>query len=372
MKIKPRQSRSGVALIIVMISVVSLSILAGIFAFRMKVEARLAMNSNNDASMDWMARSAAEMAKLRLGLEMQAGCPDSRGSLWAGGLGVGCPGLSNAALETLPFTYPLGRGDVTIGKMVDHERKANINAANEEMLEQALLLMGVDAGEYPVIVNSILDWIDPDDAERPQGAESDFYGALEDPYRAKDGPIDDLSELLLVEGITLDIYDAKYAGLGGGRTRRDSSRRLGFEADVPVYPVGFVQLFTPISAGRININTAGVEVLQLLPGVDEHAANEIIRLRAGLDGADGTDDDIPFRNPGEIINAGLNPGLVQRVIPMCEVRSRTFEVPITVRVGGYTRSYQATILRNNPRDLQVISFQPTDNAAAPAPAEVLP
>jgi hypothetical protein len=366
MRIHPRQSSSGVALIIVMISVVSLSILAGIFAFRMNVEARLAMNSNNDASMDWMARSGAEMAKLRLGLEMQAGCPDSRASLWAGGPGAGCPGLTNSGLESLPFTYPLGRGEVTIGKMIDLESRANINTANEEMLEQALLLMGVDAGEYPVIVNSILDWIDPNDAERPQGAESDYYQAMEIPYHAKDGPIDDMTELLDIKGITLDIYDAKFAGLNPDRKRQNSSRRLGYDADVPIYPVGFVQLFTPISAGRININTADAIVLQLLPGVDEHAANEIIRLRAGLDGADGTDDDIPFRNPGEIINAGLNPAMVQRVIPLCEVRSRTFEVPITARIGGYSRSYKAIVLRNNPRDLQVISFHPTDNPATPA------
>lgn len=366
MKIHSRQSRAGVAMIIVMISVVSLSILAGIFAFRMNVEARLAMNSNNDASMDWMARSGAEMAKLRLGLEMQAGCPDSKASLWAGGPGAGCPGLTNSGLESLPITYPLGRGEVTIGKMVDLESKANINAANEEMLEQALLLMGVDPGEYPVIVNSILDWIDPNDAERPQGTESDYYQGLEFPYRAKNGPIDDMTELLDVKGVTRDIYDAKYAGLNTDRKRQDSSRRLGFNADVPVYPVGFVQLFTPISAGRINLNTADAIVLQLLPDIDEHAANEIIRQRAGLDGVDGTDDDIPFRNPGEIINAGLNPATVQRITAMCDVRSRTFEVPITVRIGDYARSYKATILRNNPRDLQVISFQSTENPPAPA------
>jgi general secretion pathway protein K len=359
MKIHRAQSHSGVALIIVLISMVSLSILAGIFAFRMKVEARLAMNSNNDAEMEWMGRSGAEAAKWLLGQELQAGCPDSLASLWAGGSGGACPGISNSPIAEihLPWTIPLGNGEVTVNPMVDYERKANINIANEQMLEQSLLLMGVDAGEYPVIVNSILDWIDPDDAERPQGAESDFYDALEWPYPAKNGPIDDMTELQLVQGITPDLYwGPKSADYVPSRARRDAKPRLGFNADVPTYPVGFVDLFTPLSAGRININTAPIEVLQLLPGVDERAASEIIRLRSGFDAGMGVQEPLPFNNPGEIINAGLNPQLVQQIIPLCDVRSRTFEVKLTARIGTYTRNFQAVIVRNNPRDLQVVSF----------------
>jgi general secretion pathway protein K len=369
MKLRLQPSRSGVALIIVMISVVALSILAGIFAFRMKVEARLAMNSNNDASMEWAARSAAEYAKMKLGEEMKAGVPDSLGSYWAGGVGAGATGLTNDLLEPFPITYELGKAQITIGKLVDLERFANINSANEEQLELALTLMGVDVGDFPVIVNSILDWIDPDQAERPQGAESEFYEALEVPYYAKDGPIDDLSELLRIKGFPWELYDANSPDFVPAQARSDTSRRLGFNADVPVYNVGFKQLFTPISTGKINISTAGREVLQLLPGVDEYTAEGIIKLRAGLDGVDGTEDDIPFRNPGEIINAGINPGVVQRVMPFCDVRSRTFEAPITVSVGGYTKNYRAIIVRNNPRDLQVISFQPVNESGGFAQPE---
>ena len=317
MKLLPNKSNSGVALIIVLISMVSLSILAGIFAFRMKVEARLAMNSNNDTEMEWMGRSGAEAAKWLLAQEMQAGCPDSLASVWAGGTGGPCPGISNSPIAEihLPWTIPLGNGEVTVQPMEDLERKANINTAPEGMLEQALVLMGVDAGEYPVIVNSILDWIDQDDAERPQGAETDYYESLEWSYPAKNGPIDDISELQLIQGMTPDLYwGPKSENYVPSHLRKDSSRRLGFEADTPVYPVGFVDLFTPLSIGKININTAPVEVLQLLPGVDEHAASEIIRLRSGFDVGFGQQEPIPFRNPGEIINAGLNPAVVQQVL----------------------------------------------------------
>jgi type II secretory pathway component PulK len=190
-----------------------------------------------------------------------------------------------------------------------------------------------------------------------EGAESDYYEASPWPYFAKNGPIDDMSELLLVNGVTPDLYwGPNSANYVPTRIRQDSNRRLGFNADVPVYPVGFVDLFTPLSAGRINLNTASAAVLQLLPNVDEHAATEIIRLRSGLDGADGTEDDIPFRNPGEIINAGLNPAVVQQIIPLCDVRSSTFEAQITATIGNYSQKFRAVLVRNNPRDIQVVSF----------------
>jgi len=58
------------------------------------------------------------------------------------------------------------------------------------------------------------------------------------------------------------------------------------QSDVPMFPVGLVNIFTPMSSGRININTASATVLQMIPGVDENTANEIIKFRSGPDGAD--------------------------------------------------------------------------------------
>jgi general secretion pathway protein K len=354
MKITLNQRPAGIALIIVMIAVISLSILAGMYAYSMKVEARLAMNSNNDAELEWMGRSGVEVAKYVLGLEMQAGGVDSLESFWAGG--PGSPALSNSPLMGFSMkNIPLGNGTVTVEPMIDLERKANINMADDTILEQALIEMGVDAGQYPTIVNSIHDWIDPDDATRIDGAESDYYQTYDPPFEAKNGPIDDLSELLLVKGIdeNPDLYWGPSAGgQAPSRVRKDSRTRLGFHADVPVYPVGLVDLFTPISSGKININTASAAVLQLIPGVDERAAQEISRLRMGPDGV----TPIPLNNPGEAVNAGLPQQVVQQIARYTDVRSRTFEVHINAEIKGYVRKFTAIVVRNNPRDIQVLSF----------------
>jgi type II secretory pathway component PulK len=348
-----RHRPQGIALMIVMIAIFVLSVLAGGFAYSMKVETKLAMNARNEAAILGLGRSGVEYASCILGLQlMVAGEPyDSLNQKWAGGPG----GLasSNSAVAMMPMdNIPVGDGTIAI-KIKDLERRMNINAANQDMLEQALTLIGVEGGAIPAISSAILDWIDPDDIEHVNGAESDYYQGLRPPYYAKNRPMDDLSELLLIRGIREqpEIYSADY--LPAAFLRVD---RWGRPMEVPSYPVHLVELFTPLSSGRINVNTASATVLQLIPGVDENVAAQIIQLRSGPDGADGTDDDTPFRNVGELINAGLNRQAVQQIARWCDVRSRTFEVQVDASVGGYQRTFYAIVGRNSPRDLPILSF----------------
>jgi general secretion pathway protein K len=370
MKPRSQTSQSGVALIIVMISVVVLTLLAGALARSMRVETRLAINANNSVELEWMGRSGVEWAKMILGEQLKIGQEpyDSLNQIWAGG--PGGVGMSNSPLADMPNQIELGNGVVYKPEIIDLDRKANINKAGEPMLQQALILAGVDAGDIPTIVNSILDWIDPDDMEHTDGAESDYYQSFDPPYYAKDGPIDDLSELLFVQGITRELY------LGGGAgglppirmPQQNSRSRLGFQEPpaTAAAGVGLAELFTAVSSGRININTAPASVLQLLPFVDERAAGEIIRMRAGPDAADGTEDDIPYRNPGELINAGLPNQVVQQLTGLCDVRSRIFEVRVTAEIQGYKRKFIAIVARNSPKDIQTLTFRSEDDFGAGA------
>jgi len=91
--------------------------------------------------------------------------------------------------------------------------------------------------------------------------------------------------------------------------------------------------------------------------VDENTANEIIKFRSGPDGADGTVDDTPFHNPGELINVpGFQSQLVGQAQRYCDVRSRTFEVQVDAEINNYHRHFIATIGRNSPRDVQILTF----------------
>jgi len=354
MKIPAQTRPQGIALFIVMIAIFVLSVMAAIFVTSMKVETKLAQNAEHGEQLLWLGRSGVELARYVLSQQMSVpGEPyDALNQIWAGGPG----GLaeSNSPLAGLSLDhYQIGDGTVSI-KIVDLERKVNINTANAPTLQQALILMGVSADGISVISDSILDWIDPDDNPRLAGAESDYYQSLNPPYYAKNAPIDDLSELLLVKGIS-DHPEIYWGGSATNHAPAAFQQKLGlvnspFQA--ADYPFGLKDLFTPISIGRININTADENVLQMLPGVDETTAQNIIKMRAGPDGVDGTADDIPFTSPGQIAAAGAPPGDAN----LCTVRSATFEVHVTARIGDDQREFTAILYRNSPTDIQVLSF----------------
>src|SRR5476649_2541455 len=203
---RQNNSRSGMALIVVMIAIAVFSILAAAFAFSMKVETKLAQNADNEQQLLWLGRSGVEYARWILSQEASIASEpyDSLNQIWAGG--PGGAGETNSPLAGISLeNYPVGEGTVSL-KITDLDRKVNINTATTPILQQALTLMGVDAGSISVVSDSIQDWIDADDDPRIAGAENDYYQSLTPPYSAKNAPMDDLSELLLVKGVTPEMY----------------------------------------------------------------------------------------------------------------------------------------------------------------------
>jgi hypothetical protein len=325
-----------------------LAILAGGFAYSMKVETKLARNANYETELEWLGRSGVEMARWILAQSFIDEPYDSLHQKWAGG--PGSLGNSNSPLAEVSLeNNQLGAGTFSI-KITDLERKFNVNLADEAVLQQALILIGVDAGELPTIVSSILDWIDRDDDTHIGGTESDYYEGLTPPYYAKNGPIDDLSELLLVHGVTPEIYWG--SGLANHTPAAFQVQYNPFSrSEMPFYSIGLVDIFTPISNGRININTVPETTLQLIPMIDPTVAANIVQLRedwpAGLHGLSIGD---------LLVNAGLSHEAARQFLRFFVMRSSTFEVQVDAEISGYKRQFIAILGRNNQRDVQVLSF----------------
>jgi DNA uptake protein ComE-like DNA-binding protein len=256
-------------------------------------------------------------------------------------------------------------------KIVDNDRKFNINVAEREVLVEALRLITGDMAEnaagHREIADSILDWRDPNNMTRDFGVETDFYEALQPPYRAKNGPIDDLSELLLVRGVSVPMFwGSGAAGHLQVLNRPPPASRSRFEE--PIYTVGLNDLFTALSSRLVNINTADANVLQLIPVVDgnryifpidQNVANDIISGlvgRAGPDSSDGTEDDMPFRGPADLGRIPSLAPVAGQIARFCTVRSLVFEVKVDAHIANFHRQYVATLRRNGPRDVQVLSF----------------
>ncbi len=355
---------AGIALIIVLISIFVLTALAGGFALSMKIETRLARNANSETELEWMGRSAVECARWELAQYLTVPLPyDALDQPWAGGGNL--LGISNTPLADFRHEIHTANGGAT-WTILDLERKFNINSINpanpaaEPILEQALMVAGLDPSELTPVANSILDWLDPDDLVRLQGAEKNYYEGLRPAYMCKNGPIDDISELLLIKGVTPEMY----YGLASTNylTRsfnQESARFRALASAMPRNPVALTALFTPLSSGRININTASAEVLQILPMVTPEVAQEIVAARQGED--DGSHMFGPYRSVGEIERSPAIPrGMGSMIQQFTDIRSRTFEVRVDAQISGYHRYFTAVLGRNSARDVQVLTFAWTD------------
>jgi len=359
MKLRVRSENSGVALAVVMIAVFVLSMLVAAFAYSIKVETKLARNADSETELLWLGRSGVDYC--RWILAQSETCPgsqpyDSLDQVWAGGGGGPC--ASNSPLMDVQKNVTLGRGSFT-WQMEDLERKFNINTANEDALRQAFHLIGVDPGEAEGITSSILDWVDRDNSQHIGGKESDFYEGQIPPYYAKNRPIDDLSELLLVYGVTPDIY---WGGVATNHLPASFQRELqrGRTMDMPFFPVGLNDLFTPLSGARINVNTANATQLQMVPGIDEAAASAIIGLRQGRDGMGPTPAGSPVfpRVEDLLVNAGMNYQQAQFSARFLEKRSLTFKATVTAQIGNYSRTFVAILGRDRggSKNVSILSF----------------
>lgn len=162
-------------------------------------------------------------------------------------------------VDGTPNTGQLGNGTYAIS-IIDESGKVDINAASDVVLKNLFMNTGISEEEADTIVDSIMDWKDPDDLHRLHGAESDYYQSLQNPYKAKNARFDSLEELLLVKGVTSDI-------LYGNKERKGL--------------IDFLTVYT--KRNRININAAPKEVLMALPGMTPELADSIISSRQTVD-----------------------------------------------------------------------------------------
>lgn len=158
-----------------------------------------------------------------------------------------------------------GRGDLTI---TDTSRRININRLVDEsglvsqrytnLLRRFLSFEDFKllSEEIEDILDAVTDWLDPDDEVTHFGAENSYYKSLEKPYSCRNGPMQSIEELLLVKGITHEIF-------------------YGME-DIP----GIAQFLTVHGDGRVNINTAHPVVLwSLSERMDHEMARDMASYR---------------------------------------------------------------------------------------------
>jgi general secretion pathway protein K len=175
----------------------------------------------------------------------------------------------------------------------------------------------LEQGKASELLDAIKDWIDADDEVTGAGAEGAFYGGLERPYAAKNAPLDCIEELLMVKGISRELF------YGTGESP------------------GLAQCLTVFGDGRININTAPKPVLRALA-------------------AEMTDEDVDWLDEyrRDERNDLANPGWYQKLpravginIPsaLITTRSETFRITVVGLQGRMTERITGIIKRDTDR-----------------------
>ena len=147
----------------------------------------------------------------------------------------------------------------------DESNKLPINTMDEAQLNQMLEeSFDLDFGTARELSSMLLDWIDPDESRRLNGAESEDYLRRKPAYRAANSPLQSLEELRLLE-----IWEDEFFDENG------QPNELFAKLD---------SMVSVVNAGAANINSSSQSVLELIALQDGYDED---RLFDGL-------DDLPY------------------------------------------------------------------------------
>ena len=248
---------------------------------------------------------------------------------------------------------PIQKGYCTIS--IDEESaKFNINTLStsdsqlmlnkvNQMLRLIDLLNAQYGESFPASYNlipAIIDWVDSDNEVtilpfvkgENIGAENNYYQKLEDPYPCKNAPFDLLSEILLVKGMTMELFHG-----------RPGNENKGMK---PI--VGFKQLLTVYGDGKININEASAMVIQSLSEMISYslAQNIIQQRKLGL-----------YENIEQLQQVpGMTPKIYEAIRELITVKSMDdyYIVTGTGVVDQFERKVQV-VLRKDQQSTQVMT-----------------
>lgn len=276
------KSKNGSILIITLWTLSLLTIFTVSLGYNIACQLRLADHLQDRLKMYYLAKAGIERAIIELEVDETPGY-DSLNETWANNeeffkevpLGDGYITVSYQLEERVSESQSVKESEeITMFGIMDESSKININKVPAEILRVLLERIGeVERDEAIDIANAIIDWRDVDIITSPSGAEDKYYKDLELPYECKNGEFQVVEELLLVKGMSPEIFSK------------------------------IKDIITIYGEGKVNINTVSSTTLYRL-GLGEDLASRIIEFRQGSDSETGTEDDNIFKTIGELRNIG--------------------------------------------------------------------
>ncbi|TAN42733.1 MAG: hypothetical protein EPN25_02370 [Nitrospirae bacterium] len=234
----------GIALLLVLWVLMVLMVMALSFTYLTRTEALGALSFRQTVERKFLAEAGIERAVMEIlyrRLNQGAKVIQEDREVWR--------------TDGTPYRTETGTGHYSV-RIIDEGGKVDINRTPDVILRNLLHNRGLKQEDADMIVDAIMDWRDADDLHRINGAESDYYMSLPNPYKARNADFETLEELLLVKGVTAELL------YGGAGTK------------------GLIDLLTINSrTGKVNLNSAPREVLMAVPGMSAEDADAILANR---------------------------------------------------------------------------------------------
>lgn len=252
----------GVALIMVLWMIAVLSVVVLEFSFAMRTEVNIAIHFKDEAQLHAIAEAGLQRAVAELIYKHDARIQQMRKAQKAEELP---PEQKEWVADGRAYLLPFGDKEAEVRIMAEGG-KTNVNTVSEATLRKIVGQLGLEEEKRDVVVDSILDWRDPDDLYRLNGAENDYYQSLKEPYNAKNANLDAIEELLLVRGVTPELFDGRRRKKEGEEAK---ALGIGLKDVLSIYGLG----------EQVDVNSATVPVLRVVLGLPKAIAEQIVKAR---------------------------------------------------------------------------------------------
>jgi len=176
---------------------------------------------------------------------------------------------------------------------------------------------GLDERKIDEIVDAIKDWIDVDDITSDYGAETSYYASLDPPYVAKNAPLDCIEELLMIKGITKEIFY-------GTKEKPGLAAYITADSDDE----------------KININTAPKMVLRALAdGISAELADKMDEYRRKESNINLLSDPQWYRQVPGMAGVNISPNLIM-------INSKYFKIISVGSMKNMAQSLSGVIKRS--------------------------
>ena len=241
-------NRNGSALLLVLWLTAALSAVGLAVANNVRGETQRTETSVDDARSYFVARGAIERAALHILWSRQYSTEDGRAMYFINGS------------PSMELSFPAAEVHVDV---IPETSKLSLNRSRPEDIQSLLMALGTPEDRATEITAAIADWRTPVDPLHPSPFDS-FYLSQSPSFIARHASFQENEELLLVKGMTAELYYG--SSLDGFSLDK---ARAGLRDCLSVYG-------SPVA---VDINTAQPQTLQAV-GLSAADAAAIVKLRA--------------------------------------------------------------------------------------------